>query len=175
VLLPGGFGTLDEAFETLTLIQTGKAQPAPIILLDVPGGTYWEGWRAFVEAELAERHYIGPSDMRLFMITDDVDAAVAEVTSFYANYHSMRFVGRDLILRVQHAPDADQLYSLNRDFADLVNAGEITVGPPTPREVSDNDFPELERVFLRFDRYHWGRLRELIDALNRLERSFETG
>ena len=104
VLLPGGFGTLDEAFETLTLIQTGKAQPAPIVLLDVPGGTYWTKWYEFVASELLERGYLSPTDMDLLLVTDDVDAAVNEVRNFYANYHSMRFVGRDLVLRVRRAP-----------------------------------------------------------------------
>ena len=103
-LLPGGYGTLDEAFETLTLIQTGKAQPAPIVLLDVPGGTYWHRWLEFVEAELAERSYIAAEDLNLVLVTDDVDAAVEELTGFYANYHSMRFVEGDLVLRVRHAP-----------------------------------------------------------------------
>ena len=114
VLLPGGFGTLDEAFETLTLIQTGKAQPAPVILLDVPGGTYWKGWREFVVAELLDRGYLAPTDLDLVMITDDVDAAVGEAQRFYANYHSMRFVGRDIVLRVQRAPDAATARSAQR-------------------------------------------------------------
>ncbi|MGZ4678084.1 MAG: LOG family protein [Acidimicrobiia bacterium] len=166
VLLPGGFGTLDEAFETLTLIQTGKAQPAPIVLLDVPGGTYWSHWRQFVQAELLDRGYLSANDLDLVLVTDDVDLAVDEVVRFYANYHSMRFVGRDLVLRVHHAPDADQLARLNAEFADIVASGEITVSGPTPREARDADAVHLDRVILRFDRYHWARLRRLIDALN---------
>ena len=168
VLLPGGFGTLDEAFETLTLVQTGKAQPAPIVLLDVPGGTYWTGWRDFVVAELLDRGYLSPTDLDLVRITDDVDVAVDECVRFYANYHSMRFVGRDLVLRVRHAPDATALERLNVEFADLLAAGEITVSGPTPRESRDADEVHLDRVVLRFDRYHWSRLRRLIDALNSL-------
>jgi hypothetical protein len=166
VLLPGGFGTLDEAFETLTLIQTGKAQPAPIVLLDVPGGTYWTRWLEFVQAELLDRGYLSPTDLDLVMITDDVAAAVDECTRFYANYHSMRFVGRDLVLRVQSAPDAARLTQLNEEFGDLLASGEIRVSGPTPREERDGDELHLDRVVLRFDRYHWSRLRRLIDALN---------
>ena len=166
VLLPGGFGTLDEAFETLTLLQTGKAQPAPIVLLDVPGGTYWSRWREFVEAELLERGYLSPTDLDLVLITDDVTAAVDEVASFYANYHSMRFVGRDLVLRVQRAPDRARLAQLNEEFADVLASGAITTSGPTPREERDGDELHLDRVILRFDRYHWSRLRRLIDALN---------
>ena len=166
ILLPGGFGTLDELFETLTLIQTGKAQPAPIVLLDVPGGTYWTRWREFVEAELLERNYLSPTDLDLVLITDDVDTAVAEVQRFYANYHSMRFVGRDLVLRVQRAPDAAGLARLNVDFGDIIESGEMRTSGPTQREERDGDELHLDRVVFRFDRYHWARLRRLIDALN---------
>jgi uncharacterized protein (TIGR00730 family) len=165
-LLPGGFGTLDEAFETLTLIQTGKAQPAPIVLLDVPGGTYWQRWLSFVRAELADRNYVSPADMDLVLVTDDVDEAVDELTGFYANYHSLRFVEGELVLRMQHAPDPERLAALNRDFADIVRHGTIEVIEPTKVETDDGDFPELERIRLRFDRRGWARLRLLIDALN---------
>jgi uncharacterized protein (TIGR00730 family) len=170
-LLPGGFGTLDEAFETLTLIQTGKAQPAPIVLLDVPGGTYWRGWLEFVEAELEQRHWISPEDMKLVLVTDDVDVAVDELTGFYANYHSMRFVEGNLVLRVHHAPDEAQLAGINATFADIVAKGQIEVIPPTRIELRDNDFAELDRISFRFDRRHWARLRELIDALNHPHRT----
>ena len=104
VLLPGGFGTLDEAFELLTLVQTGKAPPAPIVLLDVPGGTYWTTWLQFVEAELRDRGYISPHDLELVKITDDVDVALEEITTFYRNYHSLRFVDGDLVLRMHTLP-----------------------------------------------------------------------
>jgi uncharacterized protein (TIGR00730 family) len=170
-LLPGGFGTLDEAFETLTLIQTGKAQPAPIVLLDVPGGTYWLRWLEFVQAELADRHWISPEDLKLVFVTDDVEAAVDELTGFYANYHSMRFVEGNLVLRVRHAPDDEQLAGLNEVFADIVVRHEIERIGPTKVELKDKDFPELDRVAFRFDRRNWARLRELIDALNRPHRT----
>jgi uncharacterized protein (TIGR00730 family) len=165
-LLPGGYGTLDEAFETLTLIQTGKAQPAPIVLLDVPGGTYWKHWLKFVQAELAERAYISNDDLKLLYVTDDVDDAVDELTGFYANYHSMRFVEGELVLRVNHETGAEQLAALNTEFADIVVRGEIRTIGPTAVEVADKDFPELERVTFRFNRRSWSRLRMLIDALN---------
>lgn len=166
VLLPGGFGTLDEAFEALTLIQTGKAQPAPVVLLDVPGGTYWQRWRDFVDDELDARGYLSPADLSLLVVTDDVAEAVAEVTGFYANYHSMRFVGRDLLLRLQHPPDDALVATLNREFPDLVTRGAIEAATATDREVEDGDVPELPRLRLRFDRRHWSRLRQLIDAVN---------
>ncbi len=166
VLLPGGFGTLDEAFETLTLIQTGKAQPAPVVLLDVPGGTYWTKWREFVVSELLDRGYLSPTDMDLLLVTDDVDAAITEVRNFYSNYHSQRTVGRDLVLRMKRGPNEKQLARLNADFADIVESGELRVSGPTPREARDGDEVHLDRILLRFDRYHWARLRRLIDAVN---------
>ena len=166
VLLPGGFGTLDEAFELLTLIQTGKAQPAPIVLLDVPGGTYWSGWQGFAEAELLERGYISECDLTLVRVTDDVETAVEEMVGFYENYRSLRFVEGTLVLRMLHAPDGAELAALNRDFADIVVRGEIAKIATTPAEIADEDHVELERLAFRFDRRNWARIRELINRLN---------
>jgi len=166
VLLPGGFGTLDEAFELLTLVQTGKAQPGPIVLLDVPGGTYWQTWRRFAEDELLARNYISEHDMCLVHVTDDVDAAVDEITGFFANYHSQRFVDGRLVLRMHHAPDDAGIERLNRDYADIVARGAIERMDATPAEVADGDHAELARIGFRFDRHGWARLRELIDDLN---------
>jgi hypothetical protein len=166
VLLPGGYGTLDEAFELLTLVQTGKAQPGPIVLLDVPGGTYWSTWQAFVRAELQDRGYVGDHDLCMVLVTDDVEAAVDEVTGFYSNYHSQRFVSGRLVLRLQHGPDDRELAALTEQFADIIERGSIERVDAAPIEVRDNDHPELDRVALWFDRHGWPRLRELIDCLN---------
>ncbi|MFO7591422.1 MAG: TIGR00730 family Rossman fold protein [Acidimicrobiia bacterium] len=166
VLLPGGFGTLDEAFELLTLVQTGKAQPGPIVLLDVPGGTYWSAWNTFVEAELDDRHYISSDDMHLVCVTDDVDTAVDEVLGFFSNYHSQRFVQGRLVLRVRRAPDDAGLAALNAEFADIVARGAIERVEISSAELADDDHPELERIAFRFDRHGWSRLRVLIDRLN---------
>ncbi|HEY8217515.1 MAG TPA: TIGR00730 family Rossman fold protein [Acidimicrobiia bacterium] len=166
VLLPGGYGTLDEAFELLTLVQTGKAQPGPIVLLDVPGGTYWRSWARFVRDELMDRGYVGEHDLCLVEITDDVADAVDEVTGFFANYHSQRFVDGRLVLRLHHAPDAHGLARLGEDFADIVTRGSIERIAPTAAEVGDADHVELERIAFWFDRHGWPRLRELIDRLN---------
>src|SRR5947208_7928508 len=126
-VLPGGFGTLDEAFELLTLLQTGKAAPAPIVLLEVPGGTYWRSWQGFIEQELSTRGLVSPDDLRLCRVTDDVGDAVAELLGFYRNYHSIRHVGRTLVMRLRTAPTADEVETLNRDFADLCVDGRIEV------------------------------------------------
>jgi uncharacterized protein (TIGR00730 family) len=166
VLLPGGYGTLDEAFELLTLVQTGKAQPGPIVLLDVPGGTYWETWREFVRTELTARGYTGEHDLCLVKITDDIDVAVDEVLGFFSNYHSQRFVDGRLVLRVRKAPEARELAALTEEFADIIARGSIDRVEAARAEVRDGDHVELERVALWFDRYNWPRLRELIDRLN---------
>ncbi len=166
VVLPGGFGTLDEGFELLTLLQTGKAMPAPVVLLDLPGGDYWSGWDRFVEDTVAPRGLISPDDRSLYRITDDVEAAVDELLGFYRNYHSCRWVGDLLVLRLQVEPDAAELADLGRRFADIVASGTIRRTNPLPPERSDRDHLELARLALRFDRAHYGRLRQLIDALN---------
>jgi uncharacterized protein (TIGR00730 family) len=166
VLLPGGYGTLDEAFELLTLLQTGKAQPAPVIMLDVPGGTYWQHWGNFVERELERPGYVSLEDDRLFCVTDSIETAVDEIVGFYSNYHSQRFVKGRLVLRMQRAPAADDLAALNREFADIVTRGEIEVVGPTAEEIADDDHVDLARLAFRFDRHGWARLRMLIDRLN---------
>ena len=166
VLLPGGYGTLDEAFELLTLLQTGKAQPAPVIMLDVPGGTYWEHWGAFVARELEGHGYVSLEDDHLFLVTDDAQAAVDEILGFYRNYHSQRFVKGRLVLRLRTAPSPEQLAALNEEFADIVVRGVMEVVEATAQEIADDDHVDLARIVFRFDRHGWSRLRMLIDRLN---------
>ncbi|MHB8440271.1 MAG: LOG family protein [Acidimicrobiales bacterium] len=167
-VLPGGFGTLDEAFELLTLLQTGKAQPAPLVLLDVPGGTYWRGWRNFVDDEVCAHRLVSDDDLALFRITSDVDQAAEELLGYYRNYHSCRWVGDLLVIRLRHAPTRAQVGELNRRFADIVVGGTIRPTKPLAPERTGNDHVELPRLALRFNRVHYGRLRQLIDALNAL-------
>jgi uncharacterized protein (TIGR00730 family) len=166
VLLPGGYGTLDEAFELLTLLQTGKAQSAPVVLLDVPGGTYWQHWGTFVDRELQRAGYVSPEDHHLLFVTDTVQGAIDEIFGFYANYHSQRFVGGRLVLRMQHAPTPAELAALNEEFADIVARDRIEVIEATPAEVADDDHVDLARIMFRFDRRGWSRLRMMIDRLN---------
>jgi hypothetical protein len=168
VLLPGGYGTLDEAFELLTLVQTGKAQPGPIVLLDVPGGTYWTDWSMFVRKELLARGYVSEDDLSLVLVTDDVDLAVDHVVGFFANYHSQRFVGGRLVLRLHHAPDDAALRALSEEFADIITRGTIERVDTSPTEQADDDMPDLPRIAFWFDRYGWSRLRLLLDRLNQV-------
>jgi uncharacterized protein (TIGR00730 family) len=168
VALPGGFGTLDETLELLTLVQTGKAEPVPIVLLDTPGGTYWSGFQRFVDEQVAAFGMIGPADQALYRVTDDVQVALEEVTGFYRNYHSLRYVGNRLVLRLRVRPTADEVAGLNDEFGDIVVAGRIERTGPLPPEVNGNDHVDLPRIAWQFDRRSFGRLRSLLDAVNRL-------
>jgi uncharacterized protein (TIGR00730 family) len=164
-LFPGGFGTQDEGFEALTLIQTGKAPLVPIVMLEQPGGTYWPQWRSYVAAELLRNGMIDREDMNLFRYTDDVDVAVREVVQFYRVYHSMRYVGDDLVLRLQRPLSDATVRRLNDDFGPLLTGGAIEQCSALPEE--NGEFPNMPRLKLRFDRRSCGRLRRLIDAVNR--------
>ena len=163
-LFPGGFGTHDEGFEALTLIQTGRSEIVPVVFVDVPGGGYWRAWADYVDAHLRAPGLIGPADRALYRVTDDVEGAVREITGFYRNYHSSRFVGDRLVLRVRTAPDSAQLDALNRAFADLLLSGRIEAADALPAESAEAaGYPRLS---LHFDRRAVGRLRQLIDQLN---------
>jgi uncharacterized protein (TIGR00730 family) len=165
-LFPGGFGTHDEGFEALTLIQTGKSEILPVVFVDAPGGSYWRDWQEYLHSHLLGRRLISEEDLSLFRVTDSVTEAVAEVTGFYRNYHSSRYVREWLVIRVREAPSAAQLAALNDEFAGVVAEGAIEVRGALPEEGGEADpFP---RVLLRFDRKQMGRLRQLIDRLNAL-------
>ncbi len=164
-LFPGGFGTQDEGFEALTLIQTGKAPLIPIVLVERPGGTYWLQWRAYVKSELLLAGMIDRDDLNLLFITDNVDAAVQEVVRFYRVYHSMRFVGNDLVLRIQRHLSRETLTRLNDEFGSILTSGRIEQVPALPQE--GGEYPDLPRLKLRFDRRSAGKLRRLVDLVNR--------
>lgn len=167
-LFPGGFGTLDEAFEILTLIQTGKSNPLPVVCVDRPGGDYWRTWDTYVRNVLLARGLIAPEDLCLYRVTDRLDSAIAEVTGFYRNYHSSRYVGDRLVIRLQHAPTAEALDRLNREFHEILVDGAMTVSPALPEEGNEDPISDLPRLVLHFNRRDVGRLRQLIDALNQL-------
>jgi hypothetical protein len=168
VVLPGGFGTLDEGYELLTLLQTGKAEPAPVVLLDVPGGDYWSSWDEFLRTKVEPRGLVSYDDRSLFMITDDVGRATEEILGFYRNYQSCRWVGDLLVMRLLVAPDPPTLEQLNRSFADIVAIGSMRLSKPLPPERAVGDHLDLARLVFRFDKMHYGRLRQLIDVLNQI-------
>ena len=163
-LFPGGFGTHDEGFEALTLIQTGKSPIMPVVFVDAPGGSYWRDWEAWVRSHLAGNGLISERDLSLFCVTDDVDVAVHEILNFYSNYHSCRHVVDRLVLRLRRAPSPEQLDALNRDFAKLLTSGRIEASAPLAQE--GGEFPQLARLVLRIDHREMGLLRQLIDVLN---------
>jgi uncharacterized protein (TIGR00730 family) len=165
-VLPGGFGTMDEAFELLTLMQTGRSPVAPVVLLESEGSTYWQQWHAFVADELAARGFIAAADFAFVRICTTVEAAVEEVTRFYSTYHSTRFVGRRTVLRLQREVTDDELDALNRDFADIIVSGAIERAAASQPELDDGDVVELPRLSFAFDKFSYARLRQLIDQLN---------
>src|SRR3990170_3663548 len=154
-LFPGGFGTLDEAFELLTLMQTGKSDLHPVVLLEAEGGHYWLEWRRFM-----------PEDLALVYVTDSIESAVGEIEGFYRNYHSQRYVDGTLVLRLQRLPDEASMARLSEEFADILRSGAMRAAAPSEAEVAEGDCPELPRLALDFNQRSYGRLRWLIDALN---------
>jgi uncharacterized protein (TIGR00730 family) len=166
-LLPGGFGTLDEGLEVLTLLQTGKRDMVPVVFLDEPGGGFWAAFREFIEKKLLGRRLIEPDDLALFKLTDDVDEAVAEILQFFRVYHSMRYVRDRLVLRLSRPPDEALLEKINSDFSELLVKGRFTVGGALPEEQDEPELAHLQRLIFHFNRHAFGRLRQLIDCLNR--------
>jgi len=167
-LFPGGFGTMDEGYEALTLMQTGKSQLMPLVLIDRPGGTYWKTWDKHVREHLLRDQLISPDDLNLYQITDDTDQAVRIITRFYRNFHSTRFVKDLFIIRLKHAPSDSAIEAMNEDFHDIISGPPIQRVEPAPEELEDGDNVELPRIAFGFNRRDYGRLRQLIDVLNGL-------
>ncbi len=167
-LFPGGFGTMDEGYEALTLMQTGKSQLMPLVLIDRPGGTFWKTWDKQVREHLLRDELILPEDLCLYQITDDTDQAVKIITRFYRNFHSTRFVKDLFVIRLKHAPSDSALEAMNEDFADINTGGPIKRIEPTPEEVEDNEHVDLSRIAFNFNRRDYGRFRQMIDVLNSL-------
>ena len=166
VLFPGGYGTQDELFEVLTLVQTGKRDLIPIVCVDSPGGTYWSAWLTFIQEQLLSRKLISPDDLSLLKIVDSVDAAQKEVQQFYSVYDSMRYIREDLVLRLRTPISDEKLESLNADFKDLLVEGKIERTDVHPYEGDEEHLATFPRLRLRFNRRDTSRLRQLIDAIN---------
>ena len=167
-LFPGGFGTMDEGFEVLTLIQTGKAVPMPIVFVDSPGGDFWRGWQHYVENHLLARKLIGPDDLRLYKITDSVDEAVREVRHFYSNFHSIRYARDELIIRLHRRPTEAQLAEISEKFSDIKTRRDFRLSEALPVERDEAALAGLHRLVFAFNRRDHGRLRMLVDFLNDL-------
>jgi hypothetical protein len=167
-LFPGGFGTMDEGYEALTLMQTGKSQLMPLVLVDRPGGTYWKTWDKHVREHLLRDQLISPDDLNLYQITDDTDQAVKIITRFYRNFQSSRFVKDLFVIRLKNAPTESAIEAMNEDYADIVTGPPIKSIPATPEERADDDMVDAPRIAFGFNRRDYGRLRQLIDVLNSL-------
>jgi uncharacterized protein (TIGR00730 family) len=166
-LFPGGFGTLDEAMETLTLVQTGKRNPMPLVLVDTPDGSYWAQVIRFLEQELLAHNYICPSDFALFERVCSVDDAVEKIQRFYRRYHSLRYVRGQLVIRLASPLDRGQVSLLAEQFQDILTpGGTIEAAGPLDEEHEDDDVVHLPRLTVDFNRRGFGRLRSLIDAIN---------
>jgi uncharacterized protein (TIGR00730 family) len=166
-LFPGGFGTLDEAMETLTLVQTGKRDPLPLILVDEPGGEYWKKWVRFFEDVLLAQGYISDSDFNLFERVDSIDAVVDGVAKFYRRYHSLRYVDKQLSVRLKSSLSPEAVQELNGLFSDiLLPGGKMFLSPALPAEEDEPEIVRLPRLVLDFNSRDFGRLRSLIDKVN---------
>jgi uncharacterized protein (TIGR00730 family) len=166
VLFPGGFGTMDEGFEVLTLLQTGKTSIVPIILMDRPNGFYWETWRRFLDNDLLELGLISKSDFHLFTITHDVDRAVQEIKQFYKVFHSYRWVRDEMVIRIQHRLSPHALEKLNDQFDFLLASGHITQREALPEEADELALAEMPRLVLTPNKRDFAMFRLLINAIN---------
>jgi uncharacterized protein (TIGR00730 family) len=168
-LFPGGLGTMDEAFEVLTLMQTGKARIIPIVLLDRPGGEYWQTWIGFLKEHLFKFGYVSAEDFYFFKIVANVEEAVAEIVRFYSVYQSSRWVGQQLVIRLAQKLSTGAIAKLNSQFADILRSGEIVQGSALSQEKNEPDLWNLPRLILTPDRRSFGRLRQFIDGINACE------
>jgi uncharacterized protein (TIGR00730 family) len=168
-LFPGGFGTMDELFEALTLIQTGKASVVPVVMVESPGGSYWYHWADFVRAQLLDLKLISPEDLALFRITDNINEAVDEILRFYRVFHSYRHVGTDLVFRLNFALSETKLAALNSGYRDLLASGDFRQGSALPAEANEPELAAMPRLIFHSRRRSFGRLRELIDEINRAD------
>src|SRR5919106_2650056 len=166
IFFPGGYGTQDELIEVLTLAQTGKSQLVPIILMDLPGNSYWGPWEKFVRHAILSRGYISEEELSLFKVINDVDAAVGELKNFYRNYHSYRFVGHDLVIWLNHRPSPALIERLNREFQDILRNGKVRQVEPLPDESDEPETLQLCRLLVPFNREDFPRLRRMIDVIN---------
>ncbi len=167
-LFPGGFGTQDEAFETLTLCQTGKYGPVPLVLIDKPGGDYWETWNTNVYEYLSNKNLISRDDCNLYTITDNIEFACATICHFYRIYHSSRYVEKQFVMRLNAELSDSQVEILNQNFGDILLEGEITKSKALPPEIGD-ETENLPRLVFNFNQKNLGRLYQMINTINKFE------
>jgi uncharacterized protein (TIGR00730 family) len=167
--LPGGFGTLDEMFELLTLTQTGKGVPVPIVLLDLPGDHFWQSVDDLIRKQMLTRGLVSAEDLSLYKVCDSIESACSEINGFYRNYHSIRFIGKNLVVRVKIKPSIGMIDFLNSNFSHLCKTGSFEAVQPHGIEVADNDHLDKYRIKFDVDRSNAGGLRELINYINQVD------
>lgn len=167
-LFPGGFGTLDEGFESLTLVQTGKSDPRPIIFVDTPRGKFWDPLMQFFRQQLLKGGTISPAEASIYEVVRSAEEAVRRILAFYSAYHSLRYVSGQLVIRLQHPLAEDAPARLTAEFRDLLSAGTIRQGRALPEEADEPQLKELPRLILKFNRQNYGRLAQLIRRINEL-------
>jgi uncharacterized protein (TIGR00730 family) len=166
-LFPGGFGTMDEGFEVITLLQTGKSPIMPIVFVDQPGGNFWRTFEHYLHEHLLRDGVISKDDFKLFKFTDNLEEAQKEVLNFYYNFHSYRYVGEELVIRLQREVPPGAIKRIEEDFADILTApNSVRLCDPLPGELNEPELAHLHRICMKFNRRTHGRLRELIDRLN---------
>lgn len=163
VVFPGGVGTQDELFEALTLMQTGRSNIVPLVLLEGEGSDYWKAWQHYLQNSLLSRGLISPEDRNFYFRASTVDEAVSHILRFYYRYHSSRSVKDFLVIRMTSSLSLQQIEILNEEFQSLLSHGKIESSVPLPEE---DDYLELPRLVLAFNRSHYGLLRALIDRIN---------
>ena len=166
-LFPGGFGTNDEGFEMLTLVQTGKSKPRPIVLMEPKGSTYWKSWKRFIGSELFKNGFISTEDLNLFRVMNGVDEAVRYIEDFYKVYHSIRYVSGMTVLRLKKDISDKTLKLLNQKFKDILTSGYISRSAATEKEIQEGEYPGLPRLIMNFNMHHYGRLCEMIHVINK--------
>lgn len=167
VIFPGGFGTHDEGFEMLTLFQTGKARPRPIVMIDPPGSGYWASWKRFIVNDMLKNGYIDKDDLKLFVIVKSTDEAVKHIDDFYRVYHSIKYVSGKTVLRLNEEIPPEVLELINRKFKDILTSGTIKLTGPTKQELQKGEYPQLPRLVMKFNMRNYGRLCELIHFINK--------
>jgi uncharacterized protein (TIGR00730 family) len=166
-LFPGGFGTNDEGFEMITLIQTGKSKPRPVVLIEPKGSTYWADWKRFLESQLLNNGFVKKEDFNLFCILNNIDAAIEYIEAFYRIYHSIRYVSGQTVIRLNKKLTEKTLNLINQEFKGILTSGVISFSPPTQEEVENGEYLELPRLIMNFNLRDYGRLYEMIHIINK--------
>jgi len=168
VVFPGGFGALDECFETITLVQTGKSKPRPIILIDPVHSQYWGRLVDFVTEELSGGGYISNNDMSLLIRVNSIEKAVDEILQFFRVYHSIRYVGDKTVIRLNKPLSVENINKLNEQYSGILRSGKIEPTDSLPAEQKSEEFLDLPRLVMDFDRHNFGKFHEMLRFLNTL-------